>query len=217
MEENKTIFKMEVLPGREISSVMIEAYNKLKDYQYEYDYITFNFNGVEVIISHTTNLTLLLRDFNNAMKLDWKKIGPYSELTISQEIQLALDKKLEERKQKEIERINNSEENKSLTLQDKIENTFKYWLLFYFNDREYYRVRDSIHLIECKQIMPNEFHFEILLSYPGMFIGKAGEDFNKIEKFMFEILKEQFGEENKFEIKLKEFNPFKLKEFNYEF
>lgn len=58
--------------------------------------VEFDFNGVNVVVNATTNPELLLRDFMNAYKMDWKEVGPVCEENYSQDTLDRLDKRTKE-------------------------------------------------------------------------------------------------------------------------
>lgn len=94
-----------------------------------------------------------------------------------------------------------------------VENSFKAFLLNYLEEKEMTLVSKTIHLIQLIE-KDNKIIFEITCTYPGLLIGFQGRDINKMHEEMLDFFDGYFGRDiqgRELEIKLKEFNPFALK------
>lgn len=58
--------------GKDFNGVAKEAKEKATEKRH----VEFEFNGIDCIVSPSTNLCNLLRDYHNAFTMGWKKIGP---------------------------------------------------------------------------------------------------------------------------------------------
>ena len=66
--------------------------------------VEFDFNGINVVVSSTTSVTRLLRDYFNAHLMDWKEIGPNPVTEYSEETEAAIQLAKEERDRQDQER-----------------------------------------------------------------------------------------------------------------
>lgn len=85
---------IEPSPGSNFDRVAIEAQSMAT----ENKNVEFNFNGIICIVSPATNLTNLLRDYQNSFLMNWKQIGPVCE-EYSEEVKKELHKKNVEREE----------------------------------------------------------------------------------------------------------------------
>lgn len=94
-----------------------------------------------------------------------------------------------------------------------VENSFKIFLSNYLEKKEMMLATKTIHLIQLIE-KDNKIIFEITCTYPGLLIGFQGRDINKMHEEMLDFFDGYFGRDiqgRELEIKLKEFNPFTLK------
>lgn len=86
--------------------------------------VEFEFNGIDILISHNTDLCNLERDYQNAWLMGWKKIGPnckeYSQELIKEISEKQIKAEQEEKERAEKWRL--EEENKRNKVLDKIKN-----------------------------------------------------------------------------------------------
>lgn len=63
--------------------------------------VEFDFNGIKCVVDRGTKLNLLWRDYGNAHRMDWKKVGAVCLLEYPKEIQDELNRRNKLREQKE--------------------------------------------------------------------------------------------------------------------
>lgn len=86
--------------GKDFNGVAKEAKEKATEKRH----VEFEFNGIDCIVSPSTNLCNLLRDYHNAFTMGWKKIGPDCADKYSKEMEKELKIKEDEAERKVQER-----------------------------------------------------------------------------------------------------------------
>ena len=93
-----------------------------------------------------------------------------------------------------------------------VENSFKIFLSNYLEKKEMWLALNTIHLIQLWE-KSNKIVFEVTCTYPGLFIGFQGRDFNEMYEEMLHFFNGSYKETiqgRELEIRLKEFKPFTL-------
>lgn len=105
--------------GKDFNGMAKEAKEKATTKRH----VEFEFNGIDCVVSPSTNLFNLLRDYHNAFTMGWKKIGPDCPDKYSKEMEeelkdrkAAAERKAEERRQQ----YKMQEENKRKSFKEKI-------------------------------------------------------------------------------------------------
>lgn len=88
---------LETFAGNSFSNVAEKAKKMATDTQN----VEFGFNGIKCLVSKTTNLEFLSRDYSNAFLMDWKEIGYDCLAEYPLNVKIELQKRTEEREERQ--------------------------------------------------------------------------------------------------------------------